>query len=129
MGVLDGPMRTIANVLINTFVDQPRAFKAETRNYNPVGGTPAAVTVETALLATSPVAKPEVSHATPNTKLEYDFEITVAALEVESKGFSVMPTTTRVVFAEIEGDYAKVDSAQPIYSGDQVACYILKMKR
>lgn len=127
MGILDGPLRGVAMTLIGrfgttaTFVTPGGVFFYDPETGKPVRDPEAEQTVSV-VVEDYPALQTSGGEAAAQDIRRGDKKLTVAAAALRQA-----PTTETVVrFGGLEYTVVKVDA---VYSGDQVALYVLQVRR
>ncbi len=130
MGVLDGPMGQVADILINTFVDELRTWtRRDASGYDPVAGTDP-VTETTAEIKTGPPAPFENNKVNGTSIRTGDVQVVVARLEVERRApFDPFPATDVTLVVDIDGVEHKVLNVENFISGDQAAAFRFHLRK
>lgn len=128
MGLLDGPLRSVASTLVGLFTDIPLVFQVKTSSYNPLTGVAIATSVAKNVKASPPYAftQEEQSDSALNKD---DLKVIIAALDAEAVGLDVSPSSEKQVFCTREGIKYRVHTTKPITSGDQQAAVILFLRK
>ena len=130
MGILDGPMGEVADILINTFVDGERTWtRRDASNYDAVVGTDPVVET-TAQIKTGPPAPFEDNKVNGNSIRTGDVQVVVARLEFDRKApFDPFPATDVTVVVDIEGAEHKVLNVENFISGDKAAAFRFHLRK
>lgn len=128
MGLLDGPMRSVASTLIGTLGTQPAAFTRVTRVYDALADSEAETT-DTAQIAMTPPAPFKREFVDGTTVLATDLESIVAAKDVDDSSFTLDPDAHTTMTVAFGGKTYKIVSVTRVYSGDQVAAYRVQLRR
>lgn len=130
MGILDGPMGQVANILIDTFVDNTRLWtRRDADAYDPVTGSDA-VTETTAQIKTGPPAPYEDNKIDGDSVRTGDVQVVVADLELQRVApFDPFPATNATLVVDIEGIEHKVINVEHFISGDKAAAYRFQLRK
>lgn len=129
MGVLD-VMDQVADVLINTFVDDTRLWeRREAGTYDPVTGTDPIVTTS-AQVKTGPPAPYDSRKVNGITVRTGDVQVVVADLEVQRVApFDLFPATNATITVQVGPITYKVLDVEHFISGDKAAAYRFQLRR
>ncbi len=130
MGLLDGPMATVANLLIDTFVDERRTWtRRDADAYDPITMTDP-VTETTAQIKTGPPAPYADNRIDGDGIRTGDVQVVVADLEVQRVApFDPFPATNATLVVQIETQEYKVIDVARFISGDKAAAYRFQLRK
>lgn len=130
MGILDGPMGQVANILINTFVKDERKWtRCDASNYDAVAGADPVVET-TDDIKTGPPAPFKDSKINGTSIRTGDVQVVVARLEVERVApFDPFPATDVTIIVDIDGVEHKVLNVEDFISGDQAAAFRFHLRK
>lgn len=130
MGILDGPMGQVADILINTFVDELRTWtRRDASGYDAVAGTDPIIET-TAEIKTGPPA-PFADNKVNGTSIRTgDVQVVVARLEIERRTpFDPFPATDATLIVDIDGVEHKVLNVENFISGDKAAAFRFHLRK
>lgn len=130
MGLLDGPMGQVADILINTFVDDKRAWTRQTKSgYDPETGTDP-VTETTAQIKTGPPAPYDDRKIDGDGIRTGDVQVVVADLELQRVDpFDPFPASEATVTVVVGTEEYKVIDFERFISGDKAAAYRFQLRK
>lgn len=130
MGLLDGPMGQVADILINTFVDGRRTWtRRDASNYDAVAGTDPVVET-TAEIKTGPPAPFADNKINGDSIRTGDVQIVVARLELDRVSpFDPFPATDVTLVVDFNGVEHKVLNVETFISGDNAAAYQFHLRK
>lgn len=130
MGLLDGPMGQVANILINTFVDGRRTWTRRTAaTYAPVTGLDPIVET-TAQIKTGPPAPFADNKINGDSIRTGDVQVVVARLELDRVSpFDPFPATNVTLVVDFNGVSHKVLNVETFISGDNAAAYRFHLRK
>lgn len=126
-GPLDKPMADVASILSNTFSKVKRTITRTTSVYNPSTGASAdtVTTLDTITTPPYPYRTYEIDDASVRRG---DQKLTVPSKDVGSFPMT-LEDEAKMKFTDTNGDVYRVISVQPILSGDEIAAYILQLRK
>lgn len=128
MGVLDKPMRQVAQLLTNTFVSETRSFERRATAYDPIVGQEGMHVIASAEIKTPPPSK-MTQRETEIPVVVGDVKIEVPALSIEQAEFSLEAEQGVTVFVKVGSHWYRMVDFDSFWSGDQIAMYRLHLRR
>lgn len=127
MGLLDGPLRSVAQTLIGTLGTTPATFTRTVRYYDPDVDEEVSSST-TASLAMTPPAPFETRRVDGSNILSTDTMSIVAAADVDAVSFDFEQGSNVSLKVDIDGTIYSVVGINKLQSGDQSAAFELQLR-